>query len=162
MKRSIDYHQYMASRQWRLKRKEVIEECHNICERCGRTPVENIHHLTYENLGHEQRGDLMGLCRACHEYLSAERTDDPALTTIKDMLIAKGLDGRLLPARSGVVPEEWLFWSNASTVLGYHLLMDVRAASDAEHLDGKSSALPRIVIGPGVVGICHWVWCPPG
>ncbi len=74
----VDYHQYLASREWRLKRKEVIERCGNVCERCHQGPVQNVHHLTYERVGNELIADLQGLCRPCHEFMSGEQHDDPA------------------------------------------------------------------------------------
>lgn len=37
-----------------------------------------VHHLTYEHIGNEPLEDLQGLCRACHDFLSAESDIDPA------------------------------------------------------------------------------------
>ena len=91
MKQQIDYKQYLASREWRVKRKEVIEDRGGICERCASRPIQNVHHLTYERVGQEHSDDLMGVCRPCHEYLAAERDDDPALEAIERVIHKHGL-----------------------------------------------------------------------
>lgn len=38
---------------------------HNLCVFCG-APAEEVHHLTYDNYGHETDEDLRSLCRICH------------------------------------------------------------------------------------------------
>jgi CRISPR system Cascade subunit CasD len=38
---------------------------HNLCVFCG-APAEEVHHVTYENHGHETDEDLRSLCRLCH------------------------------------------------------------------------------------------------
>jgi len=77
MTTKVNYKRYLASREWRLKRKEVIERAKGVCERCLDDDIANVHHLTYENVGNEPLDDLQGLCRGCHEYESGERDDDP-------------------------------------------------------------------------------------
>ena len=92
MQTKVDYQKYLASREWRLKRKEVIERADNICERCFSADIANVHHLTYERLGKEDaRNDLLGVCRPCHEYLSAKRDQDPAVTIIWGLIANHGL-----------------------------------------------------------------------
>jgi hypothetical protein len=73
-----DRGRYMASREWRLKRQQVIDRAGGVCERCLLASIENVHHLTYERLGDERLDDLQGLCRPCHEFVSAESHEDPA------------------------------------------------------------------------------------
>ena len=75
---SFDYYRYMASREWALKKEAVKERSGGICERCKTGPHQNTHHLTYEHLGDERLDELQGVCRACHEWLSGKREDDPA------------------------------------------------------------------------------------
>ncbi len=74
----LDYYRYMASREWAEKREAVRERCGGYCERCGVNRFREVHHLTYERFGEELLTDLMGLCRECHEYVSAKSTYDPA------------------------------------------------------------------------------------
>lgn len=66
---SLRYRSYMRSRAWRARRLEVIRRARGICERCGRMPVVNVHHLTYERVGREDPSDLIGVCLGCHQEL---------------------------------------------------------------------------------------------
>ena len=77
MKQTVDYHRYLASREWALKKRAVRERSGGICERCGRNPHKQTHHLTYERFGDELLEDLQGVCKECHEYLSAVTDSDP-------------------------------------------------------------------------------------
>lgn len=83
---AVDYKRYLASREWRLKRQEVIEMSDGWCYRCQSARISDVHHLTYEHIGDEPVEDLQGVCRPCHEYLSAERADDPAVQVILELL----------------------------------------------------------------------------
>jgi hypothetical protein len=38
--------------------------------------VEEIHHLTYERIYHEELEDLQGVCGYCHAFMHKEREDD--------------------------------------------------------------------------------------
>lgn len=78
----INYHEYLASREWALKKKAVKERSGGVCERCGKNPHEQTHHKTYQRLGNEHLEDLLGVCRRCHEFLSGESSADPAAPTI--------------------------------------------------------------------------------
>ena len=51
---------------WRKTRLEVLYRDHYICTSCGSTDNVVVHHLTYENAGHEKMEDLTTLCSACH------------------------------------------------------------------------------------------------
>jgi hypothetical protein len=77
---SFDYHRYMASREWALKRKEVRKRSGGMCERCHRAKMQQVHHLTYERTGRELLTDLLGVCRPCHAFLSAKSDIDPCLS----------------------------------------------------------------------------------
>lgn len=133
VREKVDYHRYMASREWALKKKAVRELAQNICERCASAPIQNIHHLTYATLGHEEpENDLQGLCRPCHEYVSAEREIDPAEIIMRALINNHGLtpfivkygseagqlqwfdsgvtDSRSLAVRLGPTPEKTNKW----------------------------------------------------
>lgn len=97
----VDYHRYMASREWAVKREEVKKRNWGRCERCKSAPIQDVHHLTYERLGHENDDDLQGVCRPCHEYLSAKRDTDPAQIAIIRLMEDVGItaachEGRVL------------------------------------------------------------------
>jgi hypothetical protein len=65
----VKYQTYIKSTAWRRKRIEVIRRARGLCERCGRWPITNVHHLSYRRLGDELPGDLLGVCQVCHEEL---------------------------------------------------------------------------------------------
>jgi len=82
-----EYHTYLASREWAVKREAIKARSDGRCERCGQRDDIAVHHLTYERLGQEDLDDLQGVCQKCHEYLSGKREDDPA----RDMPIRRKL-----------------------------------------------------------------------
>lgn len=144
----VDYHGYMASRAWRLKRREVIEEQRGLCARCAHAPVRDVHHLSYKHLGNESSWELMGLCRPCHEYISAVRDDDPALSLIMALITEHGLEGHWIPYL-----ETMEFWCRgAETEVGYLRVW----LHDRDSLDTDDQARPLIDFGFGVVGVCKW------
>lgn len=105
---AVDFHRYLASREWAVLREQVRERAANLCER-GRllghlAPLQNVHHQTYERLGHERLEDLLGVCRPCHEYLSAKRNDDPSLirTELHETLVATGHTTLIAARRHGL------------------------------------------------------------
>jgi 5-methylcytosine-specific restriction endonuclease McrA len=48
-------------------RAAVMRRCRGRCERCGLALRLDIHHLHYNNVGHETPRDVMALCRECHK-----------------------------------------------------------------------------------------------
>jgi hypothetical protein len=67
------YDRYLRSRAWQKKRAKVLKRANGICEICGDDPPTQIHHLTYQNLGHEQLDELRALCNHCHIMLHEEK-----------------------------------------------------------------------------------------
>lgn len=76
MKKS-DYQKYLCSREWALLKEQVRKRCKGRCERCFDGKYESTHHLTYERIGKELLGDLLGVCNDCHLFLSGKSTKDP-------------------------------------------------------------------------------------
>lgn len=68
------YDQYLATPHWKAMRAAKLRQAGHECERCGEPAMEmegawfglEVHHLTYERVGHEHFDDLMVLCRPCH------------------------------------------------------------------------------------------------
>lgn len=150
MKQQIDYKQYLASREWRVKRKEVIELNNNICQRCASRPIENVHHLSYENIGDEDpSSDLMGVCRPCHEYLAAERDDDPALEVIRDVIARYGLFPLSVWPNQNSRPCSLFVIKNSKTSLT--LFMELIPEDDMDEI-----AQPKCLIAPGVIAVFSW------
>lgn len=61
-----DYQEYLASEEWEEKRVYLFRRALFRCQVCnGKGPLE-VHHRTYERVGHEYPIDLTVLCRDCH------------------------------------------------------------------------------------------------
>lgn len=58
----VDY----TSEQWKAVRKERLLFDNGLCVFC-KSPAEEVHHVTYENVGKEHIEDLRSLCRLCHD-----------------------------------------------------------------------------------------------
>ncbi len=66
---SFDYHEYLASPEWQIKRSAMLWICENRCQICNSSRDQSIldtHHRTYDRIGNERPGDLIVLCRDCH------------------------------------------------------------------------------------------------
>jgi hypothetical protein len=73
--RSLTYDGFLKSLYWQYVRRKLfagrftLRRKPVVCERCGSREAVDIHHKTYENQGDElnHMGDLVVLCRPCHE-----------------------------------------------------------------------------------------------
>lgn len=66
------YSDYLASPEWRAKKKQVFAARGYVCEHCKAVDVQlHVHHLTYVRLGHENLEDLAIVCRPCHNKAHA-------------------------------------------------------------------------------------------
>jgi len=64
----VPYEDYLFSPHWQRTRDAFLKIIGWKCQICGRKDVPlDVHHNTYENLGREEFGDLVALCRECHE-----------------------------------------------------------------------------------------------
>lgn len=73
----MNYRRHIASERWRNSpaRLAELEEANNRCRICFRpgtkaSPIE-AHHATYIHLGCEERGELLAICRDCHEEVTS-------------------------------------------------------------------------------------------
>ena len=62
----VNYRDYLHSAAWAKKRSRVHMRSGYRCEWCGGRGRLQVHHLTYERLGHERLSDLVDLCPRCH------------------------------------------------------------------------------------------------
>lgn len=63
----VGYQEYITSSEWHKKKKEASETKTEFCYNCGRLDREiKYHHNTYQNLGHEKKGQVERLCGPCH------------------------------------------------------------------------------------------------
>ena len=69
------YEARMRRADWReYHRLRILNRANGFCEACGKkTRCLDIHHLTYERLGHERDEDLQAVCRPCHPRADEER-----------------------------------------------------------------------------------------
>lgn len=70
---SKQYEEYLRSSAWQEKRLAVLANNQGRCERCQTALATEVHHRTYERLGHELLCDLEALCDSCHEKADRER-----------------------------------------------------------------------------------------
>lgn len=63
------YREYLLSDLWKSKRKEILIRDKNLCQVCKVKPAEEIHHKTYENKYNEPLGNLIALCKECHNEI---------------------------------------------------------------------------------------------
>ncbi len=63
------YAAHLQSEYWDGLRRDVVARANGTCELCQQKPLTQVHHLTYEHLGHETLNDVLGLCARCHRYL---------------------------------------------------------------------------------------------
>lgn len=72
-----EYAEYLKSDHWQTFRLTALERAGNKCALCGTLQrifvselpmvVLNVHHNTYDTLGHEEPTDVVVLCEICHD-----------------------------------------------------------------------------------------------
>jgi 5-methylcytosine-specific restriction endonuclease McrA len=67
------YEQRIRSSQWKNMKRDLIRMRGDRCERCHLNVTLELHHKTYDRLGHEHLSDLELLCPRCHSIADAER-----------------------------------------------------------------------------------------
>lgn len=60
------YSGYIHSSHWKDIRRQRLAMDGFQCSICGTAKNLEVHHLTYERLGHEDLDDLVSLCKRCH------------------------------------------------------------------------------------------------
>lgn len=71
-----EYSAYLKSPEWREKRMRVLDRASGICEGCGVSAANEVHHLTYDRAGKEMLFDLVALCAECHHSIHGEAHAD--------------------------------------------------------------------------------------
>jgi len=62
----LTYSEYIKSDAWKVRRLRALALAENRCQVCNSPNAPQVHHRTYERLGHERDADLIVLCRDCH------------------------------------------------------------------------------------------------
>jgi hypothetical protein len=63
------YEQYLQTPEWKRKRQLAMLRAQGICEGCREVEATDVHHYSYDDVGHEFIFQLVALCRKCHERL---------------------------------------------------------------------------------------------
>jgi len=64
---TLPYNDYLKTEWWQQRRAKALAEGGHKCRICAATAALEVHHNTYERLGHERAADLIVLCRSCHK-----------------------------------------------------------------------------------------------
>jgi len=67
---------YLNTEHWRDLRLRVLERADHCCEGCQEARATEVHHLTYEHIGHEMLWELVAVCAACHGQVSKPEEDE--------------------------------------------------------------------------------------
>lgn len=62
------YNFYLSSKTWKDKRDRIIKK-RKVCKSCHDNKDLELHHLSYKNIFDEPDGDLMLLCKTCHNQV---------------------------------------------------------------------------------------------
>lgn len=84
----IKYKDYINSDEWKEKSRLFLRK-NPTCQICLKYRSEDVHHLTYKNLGNEQKGELMALCTRCHKNIhnSLPYIDDEEILDMSTVII---------------------------------------------------------------------------
>lgn len=74
------YREYLLSVDWQQRRKRWLEFWESSCCVCNSTSHVDVHHRTYERLGHESLNDCVVLCRQCHDLFHHDQGERNNLT----------------------------------------------------------------------------------
>ena len=128
-----NYEEYIHSTAWREKADARLDIDGHKCQVCGAEATE-VHHLTYERLGHEDMGDLVSLCRKCHQ-----RAEDIYEPNVIPWAMEKGAmekeNNFMAAMRADTVKLAPVVfdWLKETRGAGFDALMELRQPAD----DGK-------------------------
>lgn len=75
--KKMKYQDYLLTDYWYTKRAAKFDQLHTwhtaFCQVCNQKDGLQVHHRTYENLGHEPLNDFTVLCKDCHSLFHANR-----------------------------------------------------------------------------------------
>lgn len=63
----LNYADYLKTSDWKLRSRSIKEEWGFTCAICNHGGRLDLHHRTYEHLGHEHFTDVIPLCIECHK-----------------------------------------------------------------------------------------------
>lgn len=75
MKREF-YLSYLNSSEWKTRRNHKLRSVNYRCEKCSSKRDLEVHHLSYEHVGHESDNELQVLCSTCHRNDHLHEVED--------------------------------------------------------------------------------------
>jgi 5-methylcytosine-specific restriction endonuclease McrA len=107
----MKYVEYLKSPRWKKKRERSLAFAERRCQICGSRKHLEVHHNTYENLGHEKLRDLIVLCDDCHELYRSkmvEPVDDlKTLQNVDSWPAVRMEDGTIRQGKDAKVIGRW-------------------------------------------------------
>ena len=81
--RAMPYAAYLKTEHWQTAARRARERARHRCQLCNDGEKLDVHHRTYERLGHEEDEDLTVLCSTCHErfHFDPEQPQHPDYVT---------------------------------------------------------------------------------
>jgi len=69
----FNYFKYLKTEDWKIRKKELLNEANHICSECGGKAIL-LHHISYDNLGYEILNlDVIALCKSCHDLMHEDK-----------------------------------------------------------------------------------------
>lgn len=102
------YAAYIRSGRWQVRRRHWASHEEYLrggapirCAVCDRvwTLDDDLHHASYDRLGHETHGDLVPLCRRCHEDLHQALDNSPGWRRMRHEVATTGIIAALRARR---------------------------------------------------------------
>lgn len=92
--RAMPYREYLRTGEWRRTRAAALLRAQNACSfDVTHTSRLEVHHRTYERLGEELAGDLLVLCKSCHDLHHKANGRPRKLTPPRQSLLRRILLG---------------------------------------------------------------------
>lgn len=114
-KSQANYYAYLKTPVWKEKRQETIVRDSGKCRLCNSSKSLHVHHRTYPKVyGEEPLGDLITLCKKCHDmfhgkrHLSKHQNKSHRLTKAEKR--TKALLNKYIYSSKWIEPKRELAW----------------------------------------------------
>ena len=64
------HNEYLKSKEWQLKRDQVLRRDNYLCQACLENTATQVHHLSYDHWKQEPLFELVSICGPCHERIT--------------------------------------------------------------------------------------------
>lgn len=86
------YNAHISSPEWKRICALVRQRARNMCEGCGISAAQHVHHTTYEHLGNELLFELLAVCIPCHERIHGRSIGAVRPATTREVATSLGRD----------------------------------------------------------------------